>query len=97
MLEEYLRNKNHPKMALVQNISISSYVPPCLSSKVIHILQVNFHYRLTIGYSEHWLTIVRDIEIFTIAQPYLCVDIMTIMQTCITVLLCICEQAKSRP
>jgi len=23
MFEEYLRNKNHPKMALIQNISIS--------------------------------------------------------------------------
>jgi len=33
MFEEYLRNKNHPKMALIQNISISMSL-----LEVIHIL-----------------------------------------------------------
>jgi len=68
MFEEYLRNKNHPKNGSYSK-HVHKYVPPCLSSKVTHILQVNFHYRLTIGYHEHWLTIVRTLKFLLSPSP----------------------------
>jgi len=62
MFEEYLKNKNHPKLNASYSKHTHKYVPPCLSSKVIQILQVNFHYHLTIGYREHWLTIIWTLK-----------------------------------